>query len=1126
MQSSSARNSDQTRPVRSGGVTKQVRKFQTRKIPYRVGYNWNKGGRLKELRIRHLARKFLQIWIKNTFGRILPHEARFYYKSVVLRRTFEGWRDAWWVSRREWSLTVRAECHYRYSLCNWTFSNWRNFISLQKEERTKMQRAQSFADRRLKQRVWDGWKAFIEMRRMQSRMLEPVLAQRRVSTIHSVWNLWQTRLQQERLLKQRALSLQRKAWLLWKDMYKAAFCQKEKESKAAFHFSINLKRRTFHLWMNYVSCCKTKKKTQAVAQRACRLRLMRNCWKRWSISFDHRRSEEAFLKAASHLTARSIQHRALMRWKAYMNLCREEAERNQKATQHFHHLLMRSGLQGLSLNIMWNKAHRLDNNMAVQHCQQTIISKYFRLWRDRLEEAEDQRFQPLTDMALTNYRISLLKICFRHWRGRLDELKHMQELEHSADIWSAKHLLSQCFKSWVDFTLQRRVCEHRRHKADVYNRKRRCTWVFRTWRGKSKKHKEEMLSERMAILQAEQCHLQRAWTQWSQRTQQQIKEAEKHEALHRLYLHRLLHNTMVRWKDNSSEIRDRRHREQQACYRGDLRCMRLAVDKWKKFVQSQKVKKQRLKEVRHYHEVKLLQNSFVAWRKRHLHLTLVYEHAGELYRQHTKCYLRKVLIVWREKAALLAQVRMAQTHLQHFLQLKVFVAWRKLTTDAVLRRHQQGEALSRVQHTMNQVVLQQSFTQWSNQTREAQRERMHMEKARWHHDSKLLSKTLKAWIKHHNRFQKNKVMKRQGILLLKLKMYQTYFEQWKMKLQHRRREAQHTERALWHWSLTLQAKVLCGWRLWVTEQRSKREQAVRAAQVYRDQLLREGVTCILTYAAYMNDLTADLTKFSQEESSQRLRRVVKRCAMRWKQRALCKPQKEQEVRVEPAKKSVTFCLPAAALDGISPSDSVEQAADVSQQNTLMSAEPHMSTVDLSLEAQNQDLLLPPSVFMTSGSQNTFGKSSSSCPGEPFLVPLNPPETPPNHLPSAYPGVHVRASFKEADGPCVEDSSTDPTSALARELLSIQLDLRSFQRSRQQLRAWRKLREVLQSWLKTSSEDEQTERNAVCEELTELEACIVKLSSELKEQKPTMHLHAERIQHLQSVLRTSGIHSLC
>ena len=110
---SNVRKPDQVRPrpssVSSGDGTKQARRFHTRKVPYKVGYSWNKGGRLKELRIRcwlspcipaykrlshpvslslfhprrHLARKFLKIWIHNTFGRILLHEARWHVTPIL-----------------------------------------------------------------------------------------------------------------------------------------------------------------------------------------------------------------------------------------------------------------------------------------------------------------------------------------------------------------------------------------------------------------------------------------------------------------------------------------------------------------------------------------------------------------------------------------------------------------------------------------------------------------------------------------------------------------------------------------------------------------------------------------------------------------------------------------------------------------------------------------------------------------------------------------------------------------------------------------------------------------------------------------------------------------------------------
>ncbi|XP_030277348.1 protein SFI1 homolog isoform X2 [Sparus aurata] len=1111
--------------VSSGDGTKQARRVHTRKVPYKVGYSWNKGGRLKELRIRHLARKFLKIWMHNTFGRILPYKARSHYRSMVLRRAFGGWRDEWWTSRREWSLTMRAECHYRYYLYNLAFQRWRLFVSLQVEKKSKIQHAKSFADRQRMRLALDGWEVFTEMRQMKNRMLESALELNRLTTLHSVWRLWQSRLQQyqdlyalqDQVLNQRALTLQSRTWFQWKEMHTAACCQREKESKAALLFTLLLKRKALHRWKGYVSCVQTKKKSQAVAQHAYHLHLLTMCWSKWSSALHHKQSKEDRLRAAGHLAVQSTQRRALERWRAYVTLCREEDERNRTARQHHHHHLLRAGLQGLSLNIVWNKTHRLNNNMAIQHHHQTMTSAFWKLWQDRLEEAEDKSFQPLGDMALAKHSSSLLSSCFHHWREMLAERRHTKELEHRADIWFAERMLPRCFNSWIEFTLQRRLHEQRRHKAEFFNQQRQYTWVFYTWWGRSEAQKEQMLSERMAILHEERSHLQRAWCRWRQQTEQQIDEEEKQTASDSLYLHKLLHKTMTQWKDNSTEIRDRRNREQQACHQGDLCCMRWALAKWKQFVQSQRVKKSRLEQMKSYHEVKLLNHTLVAWKTHHLQVSQIYDHAEELHRQQEQNFLRKVLCVWREKAALLTEVRLmerqAQNHFQHVLQLKVFLAWREAVTRAVLGRHQQGEAVVRAQRSINQVHLLQSFRRWRKQTREARRERIYMEKARRYHESRLLSKAMEAWNKHRTQYRRKKIMKRQGIILLRLKMYQKYFELWQVKLQHRRREAEQTERALWHWSLTLQAKVLFGWRLWVTEQRRKQEQAARAAQVYRDQLLREGVTCILTYAAHMNDITTSLTQHSQEQRSRHLQRVVRRCAMRWKQRVLCKPQREHP------KKSVTFFLTTPGSKAVPPSESVEREDEdevltklTKNQSAITGAEAAPKHLQLSHHAvstggspqEKQDVLLPPSAFMTTAHEDTLWNSGSSGFGDPLLMPPFGQHT------STHPDEHLRTSSAEM-------AATDPTSALITELLSIQMDMKTYQQDRKQLRAWQKLKEVLQSWLQTSGQDEQMEKDSVCQELEELEERINSLSTELAKRKPTMLLHAERIEHLQTVL---------
>ncbi|XP_028303883.1 protein SFI1 homolog isoform X2 [Gouania willdenowi] len=1111
---------------RSNKSTSGVRKQVNKRIPYRVGYTWNKGGRLKELRIRNLARKFLNIWIHNTFGRIPPHKARSYYKSVVLRRAFEGWRDEWWTSRREWSLSMRAECHYRYSLCSQALNRWQKFVWLQRKKKAKVKTAQSFADRKRLVLVWDRWQVFTQMQRIKNRMGESALKQSQFSTMHSAWRVWQRKLlhhqdlqvSEDRALRQRERILLSQAFLKWKETHTAVHLQKQQESKATLHFSVKVKKKTIHQWASYVSIRQRKKRTQAIAQRNYSLLLVRMGWSEWRKSLVCKKMRETRLQAAGHLARHSMQRRALLHWRIYVVLCKEEAERNQMACQHHHHHLLRAGLRGLSLNVLWNKTQRLNAHMADKVRQQTLMEKHWTVWQERLEEAEDQSFEPLVERAVKNYSFLLLRSCFHHWRERLAEKTYMQELEHRADVWFVQRTLRRPFRSWFEFTLLQRKCELWKAKTQMFNRQRQLSWVFSTWWGQLEKRKEEMLSERMAILHEMRGHLQRAWNHWRQRTQQRIREAEKQEASRHLFLHKLLHKTMTQWKENSTELRNRRIREKQACHHRDLRLMRAAAEKWKEFVERRRVKKRRLEEIQRYREVKLLKQSIDAWK--------IHVHADDLYRQQTQRFLRKVLLMWRENAARLAEIhtaeRRAQNHFEHSVQLKMFLAWRTATSHQVSKRRQQQEALLTTQ--------------------------------------------------------------------------KKYFDEWKMKLQHRRRERKQTELALWHWSLTLQAKVLFGWRFWATEQRRRHKDAANAAQIYRDQLLREGVTRILTYAARMNDLTSGLTQDNQEQRSRQLQKVVKHCATKWKHRALGNHREESRL-----KKTVTFCLPAgncfsssesaeqesadellsklllnrrprrcprrcedlfasslgmsldqgdqihnvmaSSEEAFKPKDSPSQedhpASSTHQRSLTVSLTgPHIS-MDSTQEIQNHEILLPPSAFMTTGVMSKVRKPlyCLRCAFNLILQyvvdqlwtlnssgPEDSPFQPFHEDHSSSQETQQKAFTGETEEPPV-NGFTASSSILLDELLNLQVDMKHYQLSRKQLRDWRKLKEVLESWLETSGKYEEEEKHAVVVELQELEHHINKLSTELERQKPKILRHTERIQHVESALEASGVKSL-
>ena len=65
------------------------------------------------------------------------------------------------------------------------------------------------------------------------------------------------------------------------------------------------------------------------------------------------------------------------------------------------------------------------------------------------------------------------------------------------------------------------------------------------------------------------------------------------------------------------------------------------------------------------------------------------------------------------------------------------------------------------------------------------------------------------------------------------------------------------------------------------------------------------------------------------QNSRRLQGLVLRCALKWKHRALCSPNRVRQVRAVTPKKSVTFCLPASGTEG--PSQRAEQEAGLLNQ---------------------------------------------------------------------------------------------------------------------------------------------------------------------------------------------------
>lgn len=91
--------------------------------------------------IRCIARKFLFIWIRKTFGRVTLSKARLAYKTRLVHKCWKVWNGIWWEARKEWGLGIRADLHNRYRLWNLVMAAWKTYTAERRVKSAKNQLA-------------------------------------------------------------------------------------------------------------------------------------------------------------------------------------------------------------------------------------------------------------------------------------------------------------------------------------------------------------------------------------------------------------------------------------------------------------------------------------------------------------------------------------------------------------------------------------------------------------------------------------------------------------------------------------------------------------------------------------------------------------------------------------------------------------------------------------------------------------------------------------------------------------------------------------------------------------------------------------------------------------------------